>query len=168
VLAALTTGRWLALFGSLRSSGAGVDVAANVRFSELAFLLDSLPDDWLLGVGKVSERVMGGLAEQSGEWFFAGDLGILGAVYLYGLFALVPVLIQGLITYRLTRLVLGRSPCDAMTVGLWAYAVIIMLRVTILGDAALRPGVLVIQVLIYIALVRPPGTRPAAVRHAPT
>ncbi len=73
---------------SLLEGEAAVDQGLNARRMSLSQVTDRLlesPSTLLMGVGRVSNRWRGGFSGVLGTWFYPQELGILGAIFVYGL-----------------------------------------------------------------------------------
>ena len=145
-------GDWHSLWDTLFSGGSGFDISTNVRLNEYSHVAHEIRANWIFGVGKISERAMGGMTEQLGQWFFPGDLGAVGAIYVYGISALFPVCIQAYFFWQISEVARRNYNPSPMMIGLWVFALVNLLRVTLLGDAMFRPGALVLQWLIFQSL----------------
>jgi hypothetical protein len=73
---------------SLLEGEAAIDQGLNARRMSLSQVTDRLlesPSTLLMGVGRVSNRWRGGFSGVLDTWFYPQELGILGAIFVYGL-----------------------------------------------------------------------------------
>lgn len=73
---------------SLLEGEAAIDQGLNARRMSLSLVTDRLqesPSTLLMGVGRVSNRWRGGFSGVLDTWFYPQELGILGAIFVYGL-----------------------------------------------------------------------------------
>lgn len=79
------------------------DVSANARIFESALALPYILKNWLLGSGAISNQWHGGYEGVLGGYFYPADIGIVGVVYMYGLFGLLLFSIQFFFAIRFSR-----------------------------------------------------------------
>jgi hypothetical protein len=68
---------------------AGEDYAANARLFEVATALPYIQKHPLLGNGEISHQWQGGAQDVLGSYFYAGDVGIIGALFSVGAIGLL-------------------------------------------------------------------------------
>lgn len=81
----------------------GADASANARISESLVAKSYLHDHWLIGNGAISEQWNGGYGGVLGAYFYPSDIGLLGIVFVYGVFGLLAFSVQLWIAYRAAR-----------------------------------------------------------------
>lgn len=143
---------WTELWSSMQSGGLGDDISANIRFKELAYILPDMHKYWITGAGKVSTRAMGGMSEQLELWFFPADIGIVGAVYVYGLFALFPVILQSHFALIAHKTMKTSGTGNTVTTALWAFSILSLIRTALLGETAFYEGAFIVQALAVMSL----------------
>lgn len=103
------------------------DVSADVRLTEMAIALPYIENAWATGNGAFSHRYQGGGAAILGGYFFAGDIGIFGVVFGFGVLGTLLFALQFWWVWRYGRAALqGRSTppmVDAVVAYLIAYGV---------------------------------------------
>lgn len=81
----------------------GGDVSANQRIFETIAAIPYIQEHWLIGAGRVSTQWHDGYSGVMGTYFYPGDIGLIGALFMYGLFGCLVYLIQFYFAWRIAR-----------------------------------------------------------------
>ncbi|RMG34380.1 MAG: hypothetical protein D6732_10560, partial [Methanobacteriota archaeon] len=80
------------------------DASANARIFETLVALPYIQDHWLLGNGKISHRWHEGFEGVMGAYFYPSDIGLVGALFLYGVVGLAILGYQLVYLWRCRRI----------------------------------------------------------------
>ncbi len=76
-----------------------MDVSATARISEILIAMPYVADHWAFGNGNLSNQWQGGFESRFG-YFYPSDIGIIGAVFLFGIFGVLLFSFQFLFAVR--------------------------------------------------------------------
>jgi len=76
-------------FSVVITGKASGDSSADARISEFLLALPLILDNWLLGNGVVSNQWNGGYEGVLGGYFYPSDLGLIGAIFNYGVLGVI-------------------------------------------------------------------------------
>lgn len=68
--------------------------SANARIEEIAVAIPYITNTWLLGNGNISHRWHGGTMSVLQAYFFPGDIGIFGVVFMFGVLGMLTFVVQ--------------------------------------------------------------------------
>jgi hypothetical protein len=115
----------------------GDDPSANARISESISILPYIAKNWLLGNGDISNRWNGGYERIIG-YFFPADVGIIGAMFIYGLIGNIFCYIQVIFLLKRTPTITDNN-ANVIWIAAQGIVVILLLQSLIKGNIVLTP-----------------------------
>jgi uncharacterized membrane protein len=103
------------------------DASANARIIETLIATPYIQKHWLLGNGDISNQWQGGYEAVLGGYFYPSDIGIIGIMFMYGLFGVLLFATQFIFAIRFSRRIpkkIGSLPLLDATKGFLLYLAI--------------------------------------------
>ena len=85
---------FLPAFSVVLTGQEGEDASANARILGAALAFPYILENWAFGNGDLSHQWLGGFEGVLGSYFYPSDIGIIGAVFMYGALGVLPFLFQ--------------------------------------------------------------------------
>lgn len=86
------------------------DASADMRIRETLIALPYIAKHWIVGNGVISHQWHGGYEKVIGGYFYPSDIGIIGVLYMYGIFGTILFACQFLFALRYTHRISTHMP----------------------------------------------------------